>query len=114
MEMKSRGICGAEMVTAVRDLFIEGQSSACNSFASRKMQAALLKLRVVGGLALGLTLALTWTSAATAQEICPRPAPGSVVTEPENLRSRNGVLEVELTYSNFRASDGQEEYCYRS
>ncbi len=82
------------------------------------MQAALLKLRVVGGLALGLTLALTLalisTAAATAQEICPRPAPGSVVTEPENLRSRNGVLEVELTYSNFRASDGQEEYCYRS
>lgn len=47
-------------------------------------------------------------------QACPRPAPGSVVQEPASLRSYNGVLQLDLTYSNFKAADGQEEYCYRS
>ena len=43
---------------------------------------------------------------------CPRPSPGSVVTEPENLRSHNGVLEVELTLHSAKQSDGSTRYCY--
>jgi FtsP/CotA-like multicopper oxidase with cupredoxin domain len=43
---------------------------------------------------------------------CPRPTPGSVVEEPTDLRSRNGVLEVELTYRNARAANGAILYCY--
>jgi FtsP/CotA-like multicopper oxidase with cupredoxin domain len=81
------------------------------------MRNSSLKVRafaeIVAGLVLALTFVLTHASA-VAQESCPRPAPGSVVTEPENLRSHNGALELELTYSNFKAADGQEEYCYRS
>jgi FtsP/CotA-like multicopper oxidase with cupredoxin domain len=45
---------------------------------------------------------------------CQRPAPGSVVAEPEEIRSHKGVLRVELTYVDFIAPDGQQEYCYVS
>jgi FtsP/CotA-like multicopper oxidase with cupredoxin domain len=43
---------------------------------------------------------------------CPRPAAGSAVTEPEDLRSRNGELKVNLTIHNYAAADGSERYCY--
>jgi FtsP/CotA-like multicopper oxidase with cupredoxin domain len=46
------------------------------------------------------------------ETVCPRPAIGSVVVEPEDLRSRNGVLEAELTIRNVANSDGTLRYCY--
>lgn len=45
---------------------------------------------------------------------CQRPAPGGIVTEPEEIRSHHAVLKAELTYVNFTAADGQEQYCYLS
>ncbi len=45
-------------------------------------------------------------------EICPRPAAGAVVEEPEDLRSENGVLKVELTVRNEKAKDGSMRFCY--
>ena len=46
-------------------------------------------------------------------QACPaRPAAGSVVREPEDLSSRNGVLRVELTFRNFVDAAGQTHYCY--
>ena len=48
-----------------------------------------------------------------ALQSCPRPAEGSIIAEPPELRSHNGVLKAELTYSNFTAAAGREEYCYR-
>src|ERR1700678_2115569 len=50
--------------------------------------------------------------AKSAPEICPRPAPGSIVTEPLDLHSRDGVLKVELTIHNAKQSDGSVPYCY--
>jgi len=50
--------------------------------------------------------------AQSAAEACPRPSPGNTVTEPEDLRSRNGVLKVELTALNTKQSDGSTRYCY--
>ncbi len=47
-----------------------------------------------------------------AQEACARPAIGSVVPEPEDLRSHNGVLKVELTAHNAKQADGSIRYCY--
>jgi FtsP/CotA-like multicopper oxidase with cupredoxin domain len=47
-----------------------------------------------------------------ALEPCPRPAEGSLVTEPEDLRSHNGELKVELTARNSRQSDGSTRYCF--
>ena len=45
-------------------------------------------------------------------EYCSRPAPGSPAPEPEDLRSENGVLKVDLTVRNERQSDGSTRYCY--
>ena len=43
---------------------------------------------------------------------CPRPAPGSTVPEPVELRSRNGVLKLELAVRNHTQPDGSVRYCY--
>jgi FtsP/CotA-like multicopper oxidase with cupredoxin domain len=43
---------------------------------------------------------------------CPRPSPGSAVPEPFDLRSHNGVLEVDLTIQNDTEADGSTRYCY--
>jgi FtsP/CotA-like multicopper oxidase with cupredoxin domain len=43
---------------------------------------------------------------------CPRPEPGSVVEEPEDLRSQNGVLEVRLTAHDVADANGAVRYCY--
>jgi FtsP/CotA-like multicopper oxidase with cupredoxin domain len=50
--------------------------------------------------------------AETRRDFCPRPEAGSVVAEPEDLRSRNGVLEAELTARNEAGPDGSVRYCY--
>ena len=47
-------------------------------------------------------------------DICARPAAGSMITEPESLRSQNGVLKVELSYRNSPEPDGHMRYCYVS
>jgi FtsP/CotA-like multicopper oxidase with cupredoxin domain len=47
-----------------------------------------------------------------AANTCPRPSPGSAVQEPEDLRSRNGVLKVDLTIHNYSEADGSTRYCY--
>jgi FtsP/CotA-like multicopper oxidase with cupredoxin domain len=45
-------------------------------------------------------------------ERCPRPSEGSVVAEPEDLRSQNGVLKADLTIRDAKQSDGSTRYCY--
>jgi FtsP/CotA-like multicopper oxidase with cupredoxin domain len=47
-----------------------------------------------------------------ATESCPRPLPGSTVAEPANLRSRDGVLKIELTARNEKQEDGSVRYCF--
>ena len=72
-----------------------------------------MKARTLAPVLLAMTQLLAFGHRqAMAFEICARPAPGSTVVDPPNLRSRNGVLKVELTYRNFKAADGQEDYCY--
>ena len=43
---------------------------------------------------------------------CPRPSPGAAVPEPEDLRSHDGVLTVDLTVRNFLQPDGTTRFCY--
>ena len=43
---------------------------------------------------------------------CHRPSVGSIVPEPEDLRSRNGVLKVDLAIHNEAGADGSTRYCY--
>ena len=48
----------------------------------------------------------------SANSACPRPPVGSIVEEPEDLRSQNGVLEAELTVSDAADANGATRYCY--
>ena len=50
--------------------------------------------------------------AALAEEPCLRPLPGSVVTEPADLHSENGTLELTLTVRNSMQPGGSVRYCY--
>ena len=43
---------------------------------------------------------------------CPRPAIGSAVPEPEDLRSQNGILKVDLTIRDDAEASGTIRYCY--
>lgn len=65
---------------------------------------------------IGLPVAVAWPHALRAEdhrrEICPRPAVGSVVPEPPDLRSKNGVLEADLTAEDVKESDGRIRYCF--
>jgi len=47
-----------------------------------------------------------------AADPCPRPAPGSAVGEPRDLRSQDGVLRLDLAIRNVREADGSTRYCY--
>jgi FtsP/CotA-like multicopper oxidase with cupredoxin domain len=83
--------------------------------AGSVLKAHFAKRYGIVSLFLGPALLLASCSAyASVLRDCARPLPGSVVAEPQSLRSQNGVLRVELIYRNFRAVDGQEEYCYQS
>jgi FtsP/CotA-like multicopper oxidase with cupredoxin domain len=57
-----------------------------------------------------------WAARLSAKEVpgnaCHRPSAGSAVPEPEDLRSRNGVLKVDLTIHNSTEADGSTRYCY--
>src|SRR5579871_876646 len=46
------------------------------------------------------------------EQVCGRPAAGSAVEEPKDLRSENGVLTVSLTLRDDIAPNGQVRYCY--
>jgi FtsP/CotA-like multicopper oxidase with cupredoxin domain len=72
----------------------------------------MLKPVRLSSLVLFFLLSFPPLQAQSAKDPCPRPAPGSVVEEPEDLRSQNGVLEAELTASNSAQPDGSVRYCF--
>jgi FtsP/CotA-like multicopper oxidase with cupredoxin domain len=45
-------------------------------------------------------------------QACPRPAPGSAVPEPRDLRSQHGVLNLDLSIHAQAQPDGSSRYCY--
>jgi FtsP/CotA-like multicopper oxidase with cupredoxin domain len=51
-------------------------------------------------------------AAAPGADPCPRPVPGSIVAEPQDVRSHDGVLQVDLAVRNSRQKDGTVRYCY--
>ncbi len=67
-------------------------------------------------LALLLALATALRGVASAQVagtgICPRPAAGSEVEAPREIRSRDGVLRVRLAFRNTVLPSGERLYCY--
>src|SRR5277367_1226385 len=74
-----------------------------------------LLLLIVTALAYFIAAPLCAFAQQGSQRPCPlRPVAGSVVGEPEDLRSRNRVLRVDLAYRNFVGANGQTSYCYVS
>ncbi len=67
-------------------------------------------------IALASLIFTQWPGALRAQEqpgdVCVRPSAGSPVPEPADLRSRYGVLKVDLTIHNHQEVDGSTRYCY--
>jgi FtsP/CotA-like multicopper oxidase with cupredoxin domain len=67
-------------------------------------------------LSMVVIVALAPAGRASAHELpadpCPRPESGSVVPDPRDLRSRDGVLELDLTIRDYRERDGSVRYCY--
>ncbi len=49
-----------------------------------------------------------------ADQVCPRYAPGSVVSSPPDLYSQNGVLTLNFTYQTAVDEQGLTRYCYIS
>src|ERR1700761_7162408 len=78
---------------------------------------SMMKLQTIP-LCLSALAATLWLNQARAlevqpaAEICPRPSPGGLVEEPEDLRSENGVLKVDFTVRNERRPDGTTRFCY--
>ena len=48
----------------------------------------------------------------TQHDSCVRPEPGSEISEPQELRSHDGVLEVDLAIDDQKLPDGTTRYCY--
>jgi FtsP/CotA-like multicopper oxidase with cupredoxin domain len=71
-----------------------------------------LKLPCVCILAIAALFAPLARAAHDSSPVCPRPAVGAIVPEPEDLRSQGGTLKVTLTYRNFVEADGEIGYCY--
>jgi FtsP/CotA-like multicopper oxidase with cupredoxin domain len=74
---------------------------------------------IVAGLTLlfalvSLPLVNCSAQAHSASEACPRPTEGAVVTNPPELRSHDGILEVSLhlRYEKTRVSQGPPRYCF--
>jgi FtsP/CotA-like multicopper oxidase with cupredoxin domain len=73
---------------------------------------------VIAGLVCGFagTAACAQPGIAPAPELtkgtCARPTEGSVIAEPEDLRSENGVLRAELAFRSYRDASGSVHYCY--
>ncbi len=83
---------------------------SCSCILQHSAQRAVLVL-----IALSASFAIFPASLLFAQEkedACSRPSVGSVVSEPPDARSRNGVLEITLTARNVKESDGRIRYCF--
>jgi FtsP/CotA-like multicopper oxidase with cupredoxin domain len=50
----------------------------------------------------------------TGPELCPRPPIGASVPEPADVRSVDGVLNIELAIYSYRTASGEARYCYRT
>src|SRR5262245_31624884 len=71
------------------------------------MKITTMRTAILSGLAL-----LALVQVGFSQDICERFPQGSFVSEPENLYSTNGVLEVNFTYQTSEDDYGKILYCF--
>ena len=86
--------------------FVPGKADLCTTPPVKVAAATPVPVMQSSGAAL-----LRASSPAQADP-CERPEPGSLVGEPRDLRSVDGVLKVELRLRNAHEPDGTTRYCY--
>jgi FtsP/CotA-like multicopper oxidase with cupredoxin domain len=76
---------------------------------------------VIAAVCLGLAVSsvTAWLSAASLsvqkvaqRDVCARPAAGGALSEPQDMRSRDGVLELDLSVHDEKMPDSTSRYCY--
>ncbi len=100
------------------------RAADCTGFAgSRASTNVLIFFRIAAAVTLGVAASAMiglFSAASLAeapqiqQDVCARPEPGSAVPEPQEVRSRDGVLAIDLTIHNQKLPDGAVRYCYRT
>jgi FtsP/CotA-like multicopper oxidase with cupredoxin domain len=88
-------------------------SPACNA-AGLALRVFDVKKYLATSCLFAMTLGLSGQAVArdVTGDWCPRPAPGSVVEQPKDLRSHDGVLKLDLTIHDFKEKNGPVRYCY--
>jgi FtsP/CotA-like multicopper oxidase with cupredoxin domain len=81
--------------------------------AMRLMSKSVLSPAILGAAMLCMLPQLVFAQASRS-EACPRPPVGSAITEPEDLRSHDGVLKVDLTFKKSVDASGNARFCYVS
>src|SRR5271163_3059761 len=76
------------------------------STAHTRLRRSLVKELILVLMAMGLH------AGQAPGDICRRPAEGSALQEPADLRSRDGVLEADLSIHNYFEASGSVRYCY--
>lgn len=91
-------------------------SAACSRGWLRRIRQNPAAKGFSAGAVFGLALCLGPSSLAqnpaAPLNACQRPEPGSAVQEPQDLRSQDGVLQVDLSIHNQKEPDGSVRYCY--
>jgi FtsP/CotA-like multicopper oxidase with cupredoxin domain len=70
------------------------------------------RLLLIAFASLSFAQSLTGCARKVSDQVCPRPSSGSVVSEPVELSSHNGVLDLDLTIQSDTGADGSTRYCY--
>src|SRR5476651_2383299 len=82
-------------------------------------RTGLQKLSAKAGILLGIVVLVvlakspaTAQAKATVHNPCPRLSAGSIVPDPPDLFSKNGVLSVDLSYNSTTDADGRTLFCF--
>jgi len=122
VEIKPREICDAGKtsfraveIASHRHSSLVHRPSIISPYESRDF--ALLRIQALAVIVMGIgsiVVSAPIHAQTVPQDICPRPAQGSVVSEPTEVRSYKGVLDLDLIYSGYKTTDGQQRYCYQT
>ena len=82
-----------------------------SSLGTSRLMTTVMRVLLCATIGAGICTRYTWGQNAPLDP-CPRPAAGGVVPEPYEVESRDGVLNVQLTYRNYLDGRGQMRYCY--
>jgi FtsP/CotA-like multicopper oxidase with cupredoxin domain len=85
---------------------------AQQSCASSRILSPISKSFIVASLLFAALSTSHLSAQEQATEVCPRPEAGSLVTEPTDLRSQNGTLELTLVARDVKENDGRIRYCF--